>query len=213
MGSRIVKAVGRMLKSASSAVADASSLTKGEMKMKKMIIGLVMVMMLAAGSAFAATGDPLAVDLYVTPGSVTAELTIATTWYNFGTVDLAASTSPANAIITIENSGTGGITVTKQITSEFTGWTAEATDPAADTDKYRLYLGTSSVAVSADSWTAECVATTGALALTGAGGTTAVSIPATGADSVDIHAQLDMPGFTGVSTQKTAVVTFDATVD
>ncbi|MEA2081484.1 MAG: hypothetical protein U9O97_01910, partial [Elusimicrobiota bacterium] len=49
------KAVGRMLKGASSAVADVSSMTKGEMKMKNKMIGLVMVMMLAAGSAFAGT--------------------------------------------------------------------------------------------------------------------------------------------------------------
>jgi len=134
MGSRIVKAVGRTLKSVSSAVADVSSLTKGEMKMKKMIIGLMMVMMLAAGSAFAAP-DNVAVQVTVIPG-VSLTLTAGATCYNFKQVNLATS-SGAVTSVAVENESNCAVDVAKEITANSGDWAnASATAP----DVYTLYV-------------------------------------------------------------------------
>lgn len=119
------KAVGRMLKSV-------SSMTKGEMKMKKMIIGLVMVMMLAAGSAMA---NPDGVEVCVTPG-VSLTLLAPTTYYSFGVVDLATS-SGAVASVALENDSNCSVVVAKAITTNSGGW-ANA-NPATD-DVYLLYV-------------------------------------------------------------------------
>lgn len=122
--------VGRMLKGV-------SSMTKGELKMKNKIIGLVMVMMLAAGTAFAAQ-DTAEVDIYVTPGNVTASLTALTTWYNFGTVNLAASSHSVTGVV-LQNGSASTVLMEKSITALSLG--ALVYPPAAQDDIALYCLG------------------------------------------------------------------------
>ena len=178
---------------------------KGGVSMSKKVLGLIAVgLIIGAGIVYA--DNPETVDLYVTPG-YQLSLTASPTYYNFGTVDLSQSTAPANAIFSLQNSGNVGVTVNKKITTEFTGWAATSSDPATLTDQYRLYIGTSAVAVPLDGFSSSCVMSTSDTALTGAGGGSVSIDPGA---SVDIHAQLDLPQNTSTSGQKKAVISFTA---
>jgi len=173
--------------------------------MSKKILGLIVVgLIIGVGVVYA--DNPESVDLYVTPG-YQISLTANPTYYNFGTVDLSYSTAPANAIFSLQNSGNVGVTVNKKITTEFTGWTATSSDPSTLTDQYRLYIGTSAVAVPLDGFSSSCVMSTSDTALTGAGGGSVSINPGV---SVAIHAQLDLPQNTTQGGQKKAVISFTA---
>ena len=91
--------------------------------MKNKIIGLVMVMMLAAGTAFAA--DTEVVDIYVTPGAVAANISVNPASYDFGTVDLSVS-SGSQTGVAITNEGVVGLTLAKAITNDALGGTCES---------------------------------------------------------------------------------------
>lgn len=115
-----------------------SSMTNGEMKMKNKMIGLVMVMMLAAGTAFAA--DNVDVSVTVTPG-VTLTLTVSATTYAFGIVNLSVSSGAVSAqTVTLTNGGDVAINVQKKVQTEPAAWTAGAAKAA---NVYALYVTTS----------------------------------------------------------------------
>ncbi len=196
------KAVGMMLKSV-------SSMTKGEMKMKKMIIGLVAIMMLVAGNVFAAATE--VVTLSVTPETAASILATADT-YNFGTVNLAISTNSYVAIV-LSNDGDCGVTVQAEISSDFTGWDAQAADPsAAGTDVYSLYVGTAAAEVALEGFNALCNLETLSNKINvcnasdGKGGGTMLVT-----DTYNVWFQLDMPLNTSNSAAKSCNVTFTAT--
>lgn len=177
--------------------------------MKNKMIGLVMVMMLAAGTAFAALTET--VDILVTPGAVAASLLANPVSYNFGTVNLTVSSNSAVAM-TLTNDGSGGCTITKQISVEMTGWTATAADPAGLADQYRLYCGTATSRVSLDAFHANCIlgVLSSPTALSNAANGTSIGTLAPSA-AVNLWFQIDMPLTTTTSTEKTGTLTFTAT--
>ena len=104
--------------------------------MKNKIIGLVMVMMLAAGTAFADQATTEVVAIYVTPGNVTASLTALTTFYNFGTVNLNTSSGSVTAIA-LQNDSASTVSMEKAIMS-VSAATNLAYPPVAQ-DDFALY--------------------------------------------------------------------------
>ena len=186
-----------------------SSMTKGESTMKNRMIGLVMVMMLAAGTAFAA--DTEVVDIYVTPGAVAASLLANPTWYNFGIVNLTASSNTAVAM-TLTNNGSCGCTVQGEISANPSDWTATAANPVTLANQYRLWVGTATSRVGLNGFDAAC--NLGALnnpinlcnASGGTGGGTIIPDA-----SVNLWFQIDMPQDTNNSDERKAQVTFTAT--
>jgi len=183
---------------------------KGEMKMSKKIIGGLCVLVFAVGIGYAALDETVSV--LVTPGGVEASLLATPDSFNFGTVNLAASSAPVHGI-SLENNGSGGCTITKQITTELTGWTAIATDPTGLDNQYRLQIGTGTTP-GVDSFHANCILgvitneTTLTDATGGAGG--GVLVPDA---SVDVVFHIEMPLNTGVGGEKSGVVTFTATTE
>ena len=177
--------------------------------MKNKIIGLVMVMMLAAGTAFAA--DTQVVDIYVTPGNVAASLTASPTWYNFGIVNLTASSNTAVAMA-LTNDGSCGCTVQGEISANPSDWKATDADPVGLANQYRLWVGTAAARVALNSFDALC--NLGALnnpinlcnASGGTGGGTIIPDA-----SVNLWFQIDMPQDTNNSDERKAQVTFTAT--
>ena len=107
-----------------------SKKTKGGVKMKKLLLGLMVVgligLMAGAGEAATDTND---IDLYVTP-VVETSLTVSPTYYDFGDVDVGVSTGSASALV-LTNDGDIEITIKKEITSD-DGWYITRSSSAED---------------------------------------------------------------------------------
>ena len=106
------------------------------MRIKMSALGLAALAMFAGQTARAAT----TVDgsITVTPVAVVS-LTLTTTFYAFGSVDVNTSTKSITSLA-LNNIGTVGATVQKNIVTEASGWTAQA---AAGADQYVLYAAAS----------------------------------------------------------------------
>ena len=107
-----------------------SKKTKGGVKMKKLLLGLMVVgfvgLMAGAGEAATDTND---IDLYVTP-VVETSLTVSPTYYDFGDVDVGVSTGSVSALV-LTNDGDIEITIKKEITSD-DGWYITRSSSAED---------------------------------------------------------------------------------
>ena len=172
--------------------------------MKNKIIGLVMVMMLAAGTAMATSTDTI--NVLVTP--IVAEgISVTETEYDFGNVAVNTS-SGATAGCTLTNSGTVGVTLKKEIYGNPAGWTA-AGGPAADV--YTLLVATATAKPTYASLHANC--TFGALnaktTLTNASGTGGGVLPV--GSAVNLWFAIEMPHSSETSSQKTIQVRFICT--
>ena len=94
---------------------------KGGVKMKKLIIGLMVVgiMGLMAGTGEAATDD-VKINLFITP-IVTTSLTVSPTYYSFGSVDVETSTGSVSAL-TLTNDGDIDIKIEKEMLEDGDAW-------------------------------------------------------------------------------------------
>ena len=189
--------------------------------MKNKIIGLVMVMMLAAGTAFAVGETGMKdVDVYVTPGGITVTLTANPTWYNFGVVNVNTSSSSATAI-TLANTSAVSVNMDKTIAVITGGGTIVLVNAAPNAEnEFRLRcvekigratLNTDFADASADFSTTLNTYNN----LTTAGGSTQVVLDADGgADySDDIWFQIDMPDTVNDSTQRKFDITYRGTAN
>ena len=189
--------------------------------MKNRMIGLVMVMMLAAGTAFAAgeTGT-VDVDVYVTPGGITVSLTASPTYYNFGVVDVNTSSNSATAI-TLANTSAVSVNMDKTVHAINGGGTIVlvAAAPAAENEfrlrcvekATRATLDTDFGDASADFSTALDTYNN----LTSAGGAVQVVLDASGGtdSSDDVWFQIDMPATVNDSTQRKFDITYRGTAN
>ncbi|PKM99483.1 MAG: hypothetical protein CVU78_06050 [Elusimicrobia bacterium HGW-Elusimicrobia-2] len=182
-----------------------SSLTKGENKMSKKLIGLVVVMMLAAGTAMAV--DESVVTVTVTPTGLSVSLTPPTTTYAFGDVAVQTS-SGALTPITLTNNGSVGVTLKKNIGVEPAAWTAGAT---AAPNVYVLYVATSTTQPSYVDLAANCkyAASLASNNLTDAAGFGGGVVDYD--DKVVLWFAIDMPTTSGSSSAQTIVTHIDAT--
>lgn len=99
--------------------------------MKKLIVGLMVVGLIGmvAGSAMAATTDSANINLYVTP-IVTVNLSLSTTYYDFGNVSVMTSTCSVTAL-TLTNSGGVGFHVEKCVWDD-DGWRVDYSSTTQD---------------------------------------------------------------------------------
>jgi hypothetical protein len=198
-----------------------SSLTKGENKMSKKIIGLVMVMMLAAGAAFAAgeTGT-VDVDVYVTPGGISVTLTAAATFYNFGTIDVNTSSNSATAI-NLANGSDVSVNMDKTITAINGGGTIVLVNAAPTAqNEFRLRCVEHTARATSDAAYGNAAAdfstTLGTYNnLTSSGTATQVVLGANGeADADDdVWFRIDMPSTVDDSTERKFDVTYQGTAN
>jgi len=119
------------------------SKTKGVIGMKKLIgLGIGALMVCALGTVAFAGPEHAEVDVYVTPGGITASLTSPTSYYNFETLNLGVSSNSATAV-TLDNETSCGVKITKSIQAIDAGGTIILTNDApadipADNNKFRL---------------------------------------------------------------------------
>ena len=104
--------------------------------MKKLLVVLMAVGILGlmAGTGYGAT-DPTRVDLYITPIVITS-LTIDTTYYNFGNVNVRTSTGSTSALV-ITNNGDIDITLEKEMFADGANW--DVTTSSSVEDGFRLW--------------------------------------------------------------------------
>jgi len=138
-------------------------------------------------------------------------LTLNTTYYDFGAVDVNSSTSSLSAL-RLTNSGQVYITVSKQIVTQSNpvGWTAGT---SAGLDTYVLYCATSTAQPSLASFGASTQfgAQANVTALTGPAGTSPV-MPTQGTGSFeDLWFRLDMPTNVSSSVSRSITVRFTGT--
>lgn len=164
-------------------------------------MGLAMAMGRTAGAVDAS--------ITVTPNP-SLNLTIAPTTYAFGSVDVAISTVSISSL-TITNAGQVTLTVNKEITNQSNpaGWTAAGTgDPTASTDRYVLYVATSTFMPFHGGFTNADHLFNGqgnADALKGiGGGTPALDV----SDVADVWFKLVMPTSVSNSTARTITLSF-----
>jgi len=106
-------------------------------KVGKILVLMVVVLFVGVGVAFAAgETDTADVDIYVTPGNITASLTALTTYYSFGTVDLSASSVSVSGIV-LQNGSAATVDVDKSITGVSANTTLAY--PADEKDEFSLW--------------------------------------------------------------------------
>lgn len=178
--------------------------------MKKMILGMLMVMGvvgLMAGMAMAeASTNSVNINLLVTP-IVTANLTVNTSYYNFGIVAVKTSTCSVTALV-ITNNGTGSIRVDKSI------WTADwdLTKSSTVMDGFGLFAMVNSTAPVVADYVTKFSSFTkvaqGYNALTNRSAAAVTMIPDA---TQNLWFRLDMPKSTSSNDQKTIHVRLKAT--
>ena len=97
---------------------------------KLLVVGMVVGLLgLMAGTVMAASTDSANVNLLVTPVVLTS-LTVSPTYYDFGNVDVKASTCSVSAL-TLTNDGTIGILIDKTLWAQ-DGWRIDYSSTAQD---------------------------------------------------------------------------------
>jgi hypothetical protein len=147
----------------------------------------------------------------VTP-DVEVSLTLETSYYVFGPIDINTSTTTDHAL-RITNTGDVNVTLEKQITDQSTpdGWTAAT---SSGTDTYVLYCATSTTRLQLSDFSpATQFGVEGHVsALTGIAGSQASLPPTGGGDpSADLWFRLDMPTRVTSSTSRTITIRFTGT--
>ena len=182
--------------------------------MKNRMIGLVMVMMLAAGTAFAA--DTEVVDIYVTPGAVAANISVNPASYNFGTVALSVS-SGSQTGVAITNEGVVGLTLAKEITDDALDGTCESVAAApANANEFFLRCIESGAIQPADSAFIVNCSTFRVLNGDGNGANSLVNLAGTNVSlalgkSCTTWYKIDMPGSVDTFDSRQIRLTFTAT--
>jgi hypothetical protein len=178
---------------------------------RKRLAVAVMAVGLWTGGAWAATTS---IDATVTVTPVAAlSLAIAPTTYAFGPLNVGAAASIATSSLTLRNSGTVSLTMTKAITTESSpaGWTAGG---SAGPNQYVLEVTTAAAqAVTAD-FSAGTLLTTGAgNNLVPASGAQVTLLPQSGGGfySTDMWFRLTMPTSVVDQTAREIKVTFTGT--
>ena len=95
---------------------------KGGVKMKKLIVGLMVVGMLGvmAGMGEAAVTDDVKINLFITPVVITS-LTVSPTYYYFGSVNVDSSTGSITALV-LTNDGDIDVTIEKEMLADGDDW-------------------------------------------------------------------------------------------
>ena len=108
-----------------------SKKTKGGIKMRKLIIGMMVVGLVGmmAGGVQGASTDAADINLFITP-IVTVILDVSPTYYDFGSVEMETSTKTLNALA-MTNDGNVGFTVEKAVWDDG-GWDVTASSTTTD---------------------------------------------------------------------------------
>ena len=157
--------------------------------MIKKLLVIMLVLTLGAAAAYADTTDDVTIS--VTPITVASVLCVDAT-YNFQNLAVGVSSISATSL-ELENNGLVAITVEKHVESA-TSWTIGT---SSSEDTFAMHCGTAAARPAVGTFDASAVCPVndgGKNSLCGAEGSTAVSIPPTGADdSVELWFQIDMP--------------------
>ena len=177
---------------------------------RKRLAVAVMAVGLWSGGAWAATTS---VDATVTVTPVaTLNLAIAPTTYAFGQLNVGAAAEIASSSLTLRNSGTVELAMTKAITTESNpaGWTAGA---SAGSNRYVLEVTTAAAQATAEDFSGGTLLTTGGNNLVPADGSQITLNPQSGGGfySTDLWFRLTMPTSVSDQTAREITVTFTGT--
>jgi len=169
-------------------------------------LGLIGLLVFVSGVGKVWAANPIDATITVTPVA-TVSLTLPTTTYAFGNVPVNTSTSSA-AALTLNNAGTVGVSVQKEIFNQSApaGWIAGG---SAGADQYVLYCATAAAEIPIENYSANTKfdvesAYNDLTDAAGLGNTIAVS------GSVDLWFRLDMPTSVGSQLARTITIRFNA---
>ncbi len=96
---------------------------------KKLLVTAAIMLLSGVSGLYAGTAN---VDLTVSPGNITVTMSADVGTVAFGQVDLSKSSAPAQGVI-LTNTGTGGVSLTKEITADGDWVIAESTGTLNET--------------------------------------------------------------------------------